>query len=192
MVWNELATREPNSGGNKFIFLNMWLDKFIFCGRSVGPTSIYLSAAERLANGHRFPLGRYLLSSAYHLLHQVAEKLLLGEPIGNLRGPWWFINMWLNAHMHKRLEWDLFAQKFLRDIVEDYELVEDESVMRSRPNYGEAIIVLLGTDANENQIGQFFPTFYNGLSRDHRAWMKNPDSHSPSILPTMHSTRIMT
>jgi hypothetical protein len=28
------------------IFLNMWLDKIIFCGRSVGPTSIYLSAAE--------------------------------------------------------------------------------------------------------------------------------------------------
>jgi hypothetical protein len=50
------------------IFLNMWLDKFIFCGRSVGPTSIYLSAAERLANGNRFPLGRYLLGSIYHLL----------------------------------------------------------------------------------------------------------------------------
>jgi len=32
-------------------FLNMWLDKFIFCGRSAGPTSVYLSAAERLADG---------------------------------------------------------------------------------------------------------------------------------------------
>jgi len=38
-------------------FLNMWLDKFIFYGRSVGPTSIYLSAAQRLADGGRFPLG---------------------------------------------------------------------------------------------------------------------------------------
>ena len=68
-------------------FLNMWLDKFVFCGRSVGPTSVYLSAVERLAHGGRFPLGRYLLGSAYHLLHQVTEKLLLGEPIGNLGGP---------------------------------------------------------------------------------------------------------
>jgi hypothetical protein len=84
-------------------FLNMWLDKFIFCGRSVGQTSVYLSAVERLADGGRFPLGRYLLGSVYHLLHQVTEKLLLGEPIGNLGGPWWFINMWLNVHMHKRL-----------------------------------------------------------------------------------------
>jgi len=33
------------------IFLNMWLDKFVFCGRSAGPTSVYLSAAERLDNG---------------------------------------------------------------------------------------------------------------------------------------------
>jgi len=91
------------------IFLNMWLDKFIFCGRSAGPTSVYLSAVEKLANGGRFPLGRYLLGSVYHLLHQVTEKLLLGQPIGNLGGPWWFINMWLNVHMPKRLGFDLFA-----------------------------------------------------------------------------------
>ena len=38
-------------------FLNMWLDKFIFCGRSVGPTSVYLAATEMLANGVRLPLG---------------------------------------------------------------------------------------------------------------------------------------
>jgi len=69
------------------VFLNMWLDKFVFCGRSVGPTSVYLSTAERLADGGRFPLGRYLLGSVYHLLHQIAEKLLLGQPIGNLGGP---------------------------------------------------------------------------------------------------------
>jgi hypothetical protein len=65
----------------------MWLDKFVFYGRSVGPTSVYLSAAKRLADGSRFPLGRYLLGAAYHLLHQMTEKLLLGEPIDNLGGP---------------------------------------------------------------------------------------------------------
>ena len=150
--------RQTGSVGQRehAFFLNMWLDKFIFCGRSVGPTSVYLSAAERLANGNRFPLGRYLLGSVYHLLHQVAEKLLLGEPIGNLGGPWWFINMWLNAHMHKHLQWDFFAQQFPRDIAKDYELAEDESATHSPLNYGEAVIVLPGTDSNENQIGRFF------------------------------------
>jgi len=134
-------------------FLNLWLDKFIFCGRSVGPTFVYLSVAERLADGGRFPLGRYLLGYVYHLLHQVTEKLLLGEPIGNLGGPWWFINMWLNVHMHKRLRFDFFAQQFPRDIAKDYELADDESATCSPLNYGEAIIVLSGTGSNENQIG---------------------------------------
>jgi len=46
-------------------FLNMWLDKFMCCGRSAGPTSVYLAAAENLANGGRFALGRYLLGAAY-------------------------------------------------------------------------------------------------------------------------------
>jgi len=74
--------RQTGSVGQRehAIFLNMWLDKFVFCSRSIRPTSVYLSAAERLANGHRFPLGRYLLGSVYHLLHQVAEKLLLVNP----------------------------------------------------------------------------------------------------------------
>jgi len=149
--------------------------------RSVGPTSVYLSAAERLADGGRFPLGRYLLGSVYHLLHQVTEKLLLGEPIGNLGGPWWFINMWLNVHMHKHLRFDFFAQQFPRDIAEDYELTDDESATRSPLNYGEAVIVLPGTSSNENQIGRFFQTLYDDLSKDQRAWMpyEDPETRFP-------------
>jgi len=112
------------------IFLNMWLDKFVFCGRSVGPTSVYLSAAEKLAGGGRFPLDQYLLGSVYHLPHQVAEKLLFGQPIGNLGGPWWFINMWLSVHMHKHLGFDHFAQRFPRDIAKDHELADEESATR--------------------------------------------------------------
>ena len=157
------------------IFLNMWLDKFVFCGRSVDPTSVYLSVAEKLADGGRFPLGRYLLGSAYHLLHQVAEKLLLGEPIGNLGGPWWFINMWLNVHMHKRLRFDLFAQRFPRDIAEDHELADEETSTCPPLNYGEAAIVLPGTGSNEDQVSRFFQTLYDGLPKDQRAWMPYED-----------------
>jgi hypothetical protein len=147
-------------------FLNMWLDKFIFYGRSVGPTFVYLSTSKRLTDGNQFPLGRYLLGSLYHLLYQVTEKLLLGEPIGNLGGPWWFINMWLNVHMHKQ---------FPRDNAEDYELADDESTTHSPLNYGEAVIVHPGTGSNENQIGRFFQTLYDGLSKDQQAWMSYED-----------------
>jgi len=146
-----------------------------------GPSSVYLSVAERLANDGRFPLRRYLLGSAYHILHQVAKKLLLGQPIGNLGGPWWFINMWLSLHMHKRLEFDLFAQCFPRDIAEDYELDEEASATRSPLNFGEATILLPGTSSNENQVSRFFQTLYEGLTREQRAWMpyEDPDTRFP-------------
>ena len=52
--------------------------------------------------------------------------------------------------MHKRLQWDFFAQWFPWDIAEDYELAEDESATRSPLNFGKAIIVLPGTNVNEN------------------------------------------
>jgi len=159
-------------------FLNMLLDKFVFCGRSAGPTSVYLWAAERLANGGRFPLGRYLLGSVYHLLHQVARKLLLGQSIGNLAGPWWFINMWLSLHINKRLEFNLFSQRFPRDIAEDYELDEEESSTRPPLNFGEAVIVRPGTGGNADQVSRFFQTLYEGLTREQRAWMPYEDPHT--------------
>ena len=60
--------------------------------------------------------------------------------------------MWLSVHMHKRLGFDLFAQRFPRDIAENYELDKEESATRSPLNYGEAAIVLLGTGGNEDQV----------------------------------------
>ena len=80
-----------------------------------------------------------------------------------------------------------FAQQFPREIAEDHVLGDDESATRSRLNFGEAIIVLPGTEANEDQIGRFFQSFYNGLSRDHRAWVPYIDEENRfpffSILP---------
>jgi hypothetical protein len=61
--------------------------------------------------------------------------------------------MWLNAHMHKRLQWDFFAQQFMREIAEDHVLGDEESSTHPPLNFGEAIIVLPGIEANEDQIG---------------------------------------
>jgi hypothetical protein len=80
--------------------------------------------------------------------------------------------------MHKRLQWDFFAQQFPRDIAEDYELGDEESATCPPLNFGEAIIVLPRTEANKDQIGQFFQSFYNGLSRDHQAWMPYIDEEA--------------
>jgi hypothetical protein len=69
-------------------FLNMWLEKFVFCGKSFGPTSNCQIIAERLAHGSSIPLGKYLLGVVYNLLHQVAVSLSTKSPIGSPGGPW--------------------------------------------------------------------------------------------------------
>jgi hypothetical protein len=53
-------------------FLNMCLEKFIFCGKTVGPTNNNFKLAETLADGNLVPLGKHLLGAVYHLLHQVS------------------------------------------------------------------------------------------------------------------------
>jgi hypothetical protein len=56
-------------------FLNMWLEKFIFCGKIAGPTNNTLKMVETLAGGNPVPLGKHLLGSVYRLLHQVSANL---------------------------------------------------------------------------------------------------------------------
>jgi hypothetical protein len=69
-------------------FLNMWLEKFIFCGKAVGPTSNNLNLVETLTNGNSIAFGKHLLGSVYHLLHQVSTRLRNNQPITNHGGPW--------------------------------------------------------------------------------------------------------
>ena len=50
-------------------FLNMWLERFILCGSSCGLTYNHKLMAEHLVVGVDIPLGKYLLGSAYYLMH---------------------------------------------------------------------------------------------------------------------------
>ena len=72
-------------------FLNMWLEKFIFCGSSCGLTYNHKYMAKRLTAGNEIPLRKYLLGSAYHLMHQVSIQLLKNESVHTISGPWWLI-----------------------------------------------------------------------------------------------------
>jgi hypothetical protein len=62
-------------------FLNMWLCKFIFCGKANEPTLNHIAMAEDLATGHRVPLGKYLLGSVYHMLRQTTSQTHWPEDI---------------------------------------------------------------------------------------------------------------
>ena len=68
---------------------------------------------EHLAVGVEIPLGKYLLGSAYHLMHQVAAQLLKNEAVYTISGPWWLIQIWLNLYMHKIIRPNLQNLSFL-------------------------------------------------------------------------------
>ena len=56
-------------------FMNMWLCRFIFCGKSNEPTLNHMVMAEDLAAGTQIPLGKYLLGSVYHMMHQITLQM---------------------------------------------------------------------------------------------------------------------
>jgi hypothetical protein len=100
-------------------FSNMCLEKFIFCGKTVEPTTNMQAIAESLAARHLIPLGKHLLGSVFSLLHQISVRLSAGQPIRNLSGLWWLINLWLNLYMHKVLGHKLHKMSFPSDHTEE-------------------------------------------------------------------------
>jgi hypothetical protein len=76
-------------------FLNMWLCRFIFCGKANEPTKNHIVMAEDLAAGTPIPLGKYLQGSVYHMLHQTTYLMHTSKKIPGVNGPWWFVQMWL-------------------------------------------------------------------------------------------------
>ncbi len=76
-------------------FLLMWLEKFLFCGSSCGPTTNWQFVAEALETKRQFPLGKILLGYLYQMLHNTSAKLAVSSVVG-AGGPWWLLQSWLN------------------------------------------------------------------------------------------------
>lgn len=160
-------------------FLTMWLEKFIFCGKIVGPTSNMQFIAESLATGNLIPLGKHLLGSVYFLLHQVSVKLSANQPIGNLGRPLWFINLWLNLYLHKVLGKDLDAMSFPGDHTE-----EEPTKTRRCMSLGEAASAFTCNKFVPSEAAHFFRCFYNGFTSDKIVWYPYLGSRNKYELPT--------
>jgi hypothetical protein len=65
----------PLSDAEYRAFLNMWLCRFIFCGKANEPTLNHIVMADDLAAGTSIPLGKYLLGSVYNMLHQTTHLM---------------------------------------------------------------------------------------------------------------------
>jgi hypothetical protein len=66
----------------------MWLCRFIFCGKANEPTLNHIAMAMQLAAGKHIPLGKYLLGSVYHMLHQTITQMHTRQKILCVNGPW--------------------------------------------------------------------------------------------------------
>jgi hypothetical protein len=82
-------------------FLNMWLCRFLFCGKANEPTLNHIAMATHLAAGNHIPLGKYHLGSVYHMLHQTISQMHTGQKILCVNSPWWFVQTWLQLYMHR-------------------------------------------------------------------------------------------
>jgi Protein of unknown function (DUF1723). len=63
-------------------FLLIWLDKFLFCGSSCGPTTNWQFLAEALETKRQFPLGKILLGYLYQMLNNTSAKIAVGSVVG--------------------------------------------------------------------------------------------------------------
>jgi len=68
--------------------------------------------AVDLAAGTLIPLGKYLLGSVYHMMHQITAQMHQRVEISCVSGPWWLVQMWLQLYMHQIISMDLHNLSF--------------------------------------------------------------------------------
>jgi len=135
--------------------------------------------AEHLAVGIEIPLGKYLLGSTYHLMHQVAAQLLKNEAVHTISCPWWLIQMWLNLYMHKIVKTNLQNLSFPSSNF-DEEYRGEEGRIYQCMNYGEAALAI--TVAID--VGHLFKMFYRGFDADILTWLPyDEDENNELVFP---------
>jgi hypothetical protein len=136
-------------------FLNMWLCRFIFCGKANEPTLNHIVMVEDLAAGNPIPLGKYLLGSVYHMLHQTTYLMHTSQKISCVNGPWWFVQMWPQRYMHQIVGIDLNNWRFPSDNYKEWETQSTKGCQ----TYGEAA----STVSISQNISQLFELFFKGF-----------------------------
>jgi hypothetical protein len=132
-------------------FLNMWLCRFIFCGKSNEPTLNHIAMATHLPVGRRIPLGKNLLGSAYHMLHQTVSQMHTCQKMLCVNSPWWFVQMWLQLYMHLIVNVNLNNRLFPSSSHKEGEV----QITRGCQTHGEAASTV-SIDLNVSQLFELF------------------------------------
>jgi hypothetical protein len=87
-------------------FLTLWLPHYIFCSKSLQVAKKFIPMAIQIHEGQQFGLGRLILGSLYESMQSLSENLKkTGDGSTFLAaGPFWLLQLWLNATFEKELE----------------------------------------------------------------------------------------
>ncbi|XP_066162216.1 uncharacterized protein [Oryza sativa Japonica Group] len=158
-------------------FLLMWLEKFLFCGLSCGPTTNGQFLAEALETKKQIPLGKILLGYLYQMLSNASAKIATGSVVG-AGGPWWLLQTWLNLVVIKVVNWPpLIDAEFPR--LEPTTNDDGKEVTHHRCMlYGEAASTPADSRAklSAELLKDWFCSFYEGFQKDARVWFPYEDS----------------
>jgi hypothetical protein len=89
------------------------------------------------------------------MLHQTVTQMYTSQKIACVNGPWWFVQMWLQLHMHQIVGVDLNTRFFPSS---NYHEVEVQ-ITRGWHTYGEAASTV---PINQN-VSQLFELFFKGF-----------------------------
>nr|CAH66096.1 OSIGBa0114I04.3 [Oryza sativa] len=157
-------------------FLLMWLEKFLFCGSSCGPTTNWQFLAEALETKRQFPLGKILLGYLYQMLNNASAKIAVGS-IVSAGGPWWLLQTWLNLVAMKAVNRPAVTEaEFprLEPITNDD---GEERTHRRCMSDGEyaSTPADAGAKLSAELLKDWFCSFYEGFQRDARVWFPYED-----------------
>lgn len=98
-------TIEEVSDTEHIAFLSLWLYRYIFCSKSIQVVKKFITLANQLHTGHKLCLSEMIL---IHLYECVGEGVALLKTLGDrgnllLYGPFWLLQLWLNATFEKHL-----------------------------------------------------------------------------------------
>nr|BBF89830.1 aminotransferase-like [Oryza sativa f. spontanea] len=155
----------------------MWLEKFLFCGSSCGPTTNWQFLAEALETKKQFPLGKILLGYLYKMLNNASAKIAVGSVVGE-SGPWWLLQTWQNLiAMNTVNRPSMTEAEFprLEPITDDD---GEERTHRRCMSYGEyaSTPADAGAKLSAEFLKDWFFSFYDGFQKDARVWFPYADS----------------
>jgi hypothetical protein len=103
---NHAVGEEEVSDVEHVAFLTLWLSHYIFCSKSLQVAKQFIPMAIQLHEGRQFGLGRLILGCLFASMQLASENLKkTGDGSTFLAaGPFWLLQLWLNATFEKELE----------------------------------------------------------------------------------------